>query len=197
MAKYEIECEQSLGWSHSGEEIAKGKGFVELTDEEVEVLVNLIREKGTTDVEMLELKEKHPTIYDKLDECYHKMAYKAEEFQMLLHGFESGYFEYDLDKVIIYCEENCGYEFVPKIDNVPDNISPDFIAALLEVRKEDMHWKRRDFRDWLPNYLRSINIEEACNFMYSHLNAYLEMGDVDYVVGIPQAIINMANGRGD
>ena len=116
---------------------------------------------------------------------------------MLLHGFESGYFEYDLDKVIIYCEENCGYEFVPKIDNVPDNISPDFIAALLEVRKEDMHWKRRDFRDWLPNYLRSINIEEACNFMYSHLNAYLEMGDVDYVVGIPQAIINMANGRGD
>ena len=81
MAKYEIECEQSLGWSHSGEEIAKGKGFVELTDEEVEVLVNLIREKGTTDVEMLELKEKHPTIYDKLDEGYHKMAYKAEEWR--------------------------------------------------------------------------------------------------------------------
>ena len=47
MAKFDIECEQSLGWAHSGEVTAKGKSGVDLTDEEVNVLVNLIREKGT------------------------------------------------------------------------------------------------------------------------------------------------------
>ena len=55
MAEFEIECEKSLGWSHSGEVIIKCKSTVDLTDEEVKVLVNLIREKGTADVEKLEL----------------------------------------------------------------------------------------------------------------------------------------------
>ena len=92
-----------------------------------------------------------------------------------------------------FCEENCGYEYVPTIDNVPDYIGSDFIAALLEVRKENMDFKRQDFCKWLPNYLRSIDIEEACDFINSHLNPTLEMDDdVDYVVGIPQAIIEMA-----
>lgn len=190
--KFEIECEQSLGWSHSGEVTAKGKSFVELTDEEVTVLVNLIREKRTTDVEMLELREKHPALYDKLDKAYYKMAYKAEELHWLIEGLEYDEFEYDDEKVIKYCEENCGYEFVPKIDDAPDTISPEYIAALLEMYKEDMNKKRWDFRNWLPNYLRSINLEEACDFMYNHLNASIEMDDVDYVVGIPQAIIDMA-----
>lgn len=192
MAKFEIECEQSLGMSHSGEVTTKGKGTVDLTDEEVKVLVNLIREKGTTNAEKLELREKHPELYEKLDEAYHHIAYKAEELYWLINGFKNGYYEYNEDKVIKYCEENCGYEFVPKINNVPDGISPDFITALIEVRKENMDYKRKDFREWLPDYLYSINIEKACDFMYKHLNPCLDMDDVDYVVGIPQAIINMA-----
>ena len=55
-----------------------------------------------------------------------------------------------------------------------------------------MDCKRKDFREWLPDYLYSINIEKACDFMYKHLNPCLDMDDVEYVVGIPQAIINMA-----
>lgn len=193
MAKFEIECEQSLRWSHYGEETAKGKGTVELTDEEVNVLVNLIREKGTANVKKLKLKKMHPAIYEKLDEAYHNLAYKTEELYWLIDGFGNGYYEYDDAEVIEYCEENCGYEFVPKIDNVPDNVSSEFIATLLKLRKEDLDYKREDFCKWLPNYLRSIDIEEACDFMYSHLNAEIEMDDdVDYVVGIPQAIIDMA-----
>lgn len=193
MAEFEIEYEQSLGWSHSGEVTIKCKSTVDLTDEEVKVLVNLIREKGTADVEKLELMKIHPALYEKLDEAYYYMVYKAEEFHWLMHGLESGYFEYDVDKVMQFCEENCGYEFVPTIDNVPDYIGSDFIAALLEVRKENMDFKRQDFCKWLPNYLHSIDIEEACDFINSHLNPTLEMDDdVDYVVGIPQAIIEMA-----
>ena len=192
MARFEIECEQSLGMSHSGEVTTRGKGSVDLTDEDVKVLVNLIHEEGTTDVEKLKLRNKHPELYEKLDKAYHHIAYKAEEFHWLLNGFENGYYEYDEDKVIKYCEENCGYEFVPTLKNVPDGISPDFIAALLKMRKEDMDYKRPNFRTWLSDYLRSINLEEACDFIYSHLNPCLEMDNVNYKIGIPQAIIDMA-----
>ena len=191
MRKFDIECELSLGWSHSGMVTAKGKSYVELTDEEVDVLVNLIREKGTTDVEKLDLREKHPTLYDKLDEAYYKMTYKAEELHWLIEGIR--YFEYDEEKVIKYCEENCGYEFVPEI---PGNTSLHFDDILFKAIKENKHFKSQDFSKWLPNYLRSINSEEACDFMYSHLNASVDMDDdVNYVVEIPQAIIAMSNDR--
>lgn len=88
----------------------------------------------------------HPALYEKLDEAYHNMVHKAEKFHWLLHGLESGYFEYDVDKVMQF------------------------------------------FSNWLPDNLRSIDIEEACDFIHSHLNPTLEMDDVNYVVGIPQAI---------
>ena len=192
MALYSIESEQFLGMSHSGAVTVNGESTVELSDEEVDILVKLIKEKNTSDVEKLDLKNLHPAIYEKLDKAYHKLAYKTEEFHWLINGFENGCYEYDDEKVIKYCEENCGYEFVPKIENVPDNISPDFIAALIEIRKESMEWKMRDFSNWLLDYLKSINVEEACDFMYSHLNAYVDMDDVNYVVSIPQAIINKA-----
>lgn len=192
MALYDIEVNICLGMSHCRAVCTDGSSKVELSDEEVNALVTLIREKGTTDVEEMGLEYSYPDLYKKLDDAYHNMAYKAEELHWLINGFENGYYEYDADKVIKYCEENCGYEFVPKIDNVPDNISPDFIAALLEDRKEDMYWKQRDFCKWLPDYLRSINIEDACDFMYNRMNAELEMDDVDYVVKIPQTIIDMA-----
>lgn len=198
MANFEIECEVSLGLSHYGEVTENGKGSVELTDEETEVLINLIREKKTTDVNVMGLKESHPAIYEKLDKAYHKLAYKTEELHWLINGFENGYFEYDLDEVMKYCEEHCGYEFVLKKDILPDNVSPEFIATFLEVFKDNADFKRQDFCKWLPDYLSGINIEEACDFMYSHLNAEVDMDDdVNYVVGIPPAIIDMSNGRGE
>jgi hypothetical protein len=50
MAEYKIECEQFLGFSHSGSVTTSGESTIELSDEEVATLVQLIREKGTTDV---------------------------------------------------------------------------------------------------------------------------------------------------
>lgn len=120
------------------------------------------------------------------------MTYKVEELHWLIAGIR--YFVYDEEKVIKYCEDNCGYEFVPKI---PGNTSQDFDDMLFKVCKENKDLKSQDFNKWLSNYLRSINSEEACNFMYSHLNASVDMDDdVNYVVEIPQAIIDMSNDRG-
>ena len=55
MPDFNIASEQSLGMSHSGEKTAYGEYVVNLTDEEVRVLVDLIREKKTSDVEGLEI----------------------------------------------------------------------------------------------------------------------------------------------
>ena len=67
MPDFNIASEQSLGISHSGEKTAYGEYVVNLTDEEVKVLVDLIRERKTSDVEELELENSHPEIYRKLD----------------------------------------------------------------------------------------------------------------------------------
>ena len=55
MALYSIESEQCLGMSHHGAVTVNGESAVELSDEEVDILVKLIKEKGTTDVEALDL----------------------------------------------------------------------------------------------------------------------------------------------
>ena len=59
MLTFSTDTEISLGISHSGEVTADGTGTVELTDEEVQQLIDLIRENGgETNVEILELEEK-------------------------------------------------------------------------------------------------------------------------------------------
>lgn len=79
MALYSIESEQFLGMSHSGAVTVNGESAVELSDEEVDILVKLIKENGTTDVEELDLENLYPDIYEKLDDAYRDMAYDAEE----------------------------------------------------------------------------------------------------------------------
>lgn len=88
MAEYTIECEQCLGISHDGAVYADGEGTVELSDEEVTTLVQLIHQKGTTDVGELDLETTHPDLYAKLDKAYHDMAQHAETMHWLWEGYE-------------------------------------------------------------------------------------------------------------
>ena len=74
MALYSIESEQCLGMSHSGAVTVNGESAVELSDEEVDILVKLIKENKSTDVQDLDLEHLHPDIYEKLDEAYCQMA---------------------------------------------------------------------------------------------------------------------------
>ena len=193
MSEFSIECKQSLGMSHCGEVIAEGDSTVELTDEEVKVLVDLIREKNTTDVDELELEERHPKLYEKLDDAYHDMAYRAEETHWLWEGYESGYFEYNEYELMDYCENNLGFTFEFKPEEYLD-----------EYELEDYHENPESFEDqindiksevfnkWLDKYVHSLSDDEACRFFYDHMNPELDMGSVDYEVGIPAAIIEMA-----
>ena len=83
MALYSIGSEQCLGMSHHGAVTVNGESAVELSDEEVDILVKLIKEKGTTDVEDLDLENLYPDIYEKLADSYRDMVYIAEELHWL------------------------------------------------------------------------------------------------------------------
>ena len=186
MALYSIESEQCLGISHSGAVTVNGESAVELSDEDVEILVKLIKEKGTTDVEELNLENLHPTIYKKLDEAYYDMAYKAEEMHWLWEGYYGSYFEYDEDKLKEYCKANCGFSYV---FNKEEN-GYDEDEEVDEYMIEDA--ENEAFSEWLDEYVEGLSDDEVRDFFYNHMDADLDMDNVEYTVEIPQAIINKA-----
>ena len=184
MALYSIENDTCLGISHSGAVNVESEGYVELSDKEVAKIVNLIRQKGTTDIEELELEEKYPDIYEKLREAYHNMAYNAEELYWLWEGYENGYFEYDIDDLLAYCEESCGFNF--EFDEEDYTEDGEFDEDALEEDKIEA------FNDWLDDYVAGLEDDEVKDFFYNHMNAGLELEDVEYSVEIPEAIIKLA-----
>lgn len=195
MALYSIDCEQVLGMSHTGEVTTEGASTVELSDEEVDTLVRLIREEGTTDVEELELEERYPDIYEKLDEAYREMARDAELSHWVWEGYRNHYYEYDEEELMEYCEENLGFKFeydekdyyYDDPEDLPEGEEP-------EIDEDSLMWdKQQAFDNWLDEYLESLPDNEAVSFMGEHMNADVTVeGPGDYTVEIPQAIIDKA-----
>ena len=193
MALYSIESEQSLGISHSGEVTVNGESAVELSDEEVDILVKLIKENDSTDVEELDLENLYPDIYSKLDEAYHDMAYNAEEIHWLREGYDNHYFEYDEDELMDYCEKNLGFSFEFKPEEYFDEDElEDYKESPDSYEDEIYEEKNRVFSKWLDDYVNSLSDEEARSFFYDHMDADLDMDNVDYTVEIPAAIIKKA-----
>ena len=190
MALYSIESEQCLGMSHHGAVTVNGESAVELSDEEVDILVKLIQEKNSTDVGDLDLKTLHPDIYKKLDEAYSDMAYRAEEIHWLWEGYNNGYFEYDSEKLMDYCEKELGFEFEYDVkdyylddpEDLEEGEEPEIDEDMLEEDKSDA------FSEWLDDYLSDLSDDEARDFFYNHMDADLNMDGVEYTVGIPDAI---------
>lgn len=175
MAKYSIESELFLGMSHSGAVTTCGENSVELSDEEVNILIDLIRVKKSTDVDELNIEESHPDLYEKLREAYYNLAYDAEETHWLWEGYKNGYFEYDKKELMNYCKSNCGFSFEYSKD--------DYTDAVLDA-----------FKKWLDDYLNGLSDKEVKDFFYNHMNAGLELDDIEYSVEIPEAIIRKAKG---
>ena len=194
MALYSIESEQCLGMSHHGAVTVNGESAVELSDEEVDILVKLIQEKNSTDVGDLDLETLHPDIYKKLDEAYSDMVYRAEEIHWLWEGYNNGYFEYDSEKLMNYCESELGFEFEYDVkdyylddpEDLEEGEEPEIDEDMLEEDKSDA------FSEWLDDYLSDLSDDEARDFFYNHMDADLNMDGVEYTVGIPEAIIAKA-----
>ena len=195
MALYSIESEQCLGMAHFGGAVTvNGESAVELSDEEVKILVQLIKEKDTTDVDELDIATSHPDIYEKLDDAYRQMAYDAEELHWLWEGYHNGYFEYDSDELMSYGERELDFKFEYDekdyyLDNPADleeGEEPDIDEDRIEEDKNDA------FSEWLDDYLSDLSDDEARDFFYEHMDADLNMDGVEYTVGIPEAIIAKA-----
>ena len=197
MALYSIESEQCLGMAHFGGAVTvNGESTVELSDEEVNILVQLIKEKDTTDVEELDIAASHPALYEKLDKAYREMAYDAEELHWLWEGYNNGYFEYDDEKLMNYCERELGFKFeydekdyyLDDPEDLEDGEEPDIDEDRIEEDKYEA------FSEWLNDYVNELPDKEAKSFFYEHMNADLDMDNVAYSVEIPAGIIKKAQG---
>ena len=187
MAEYDIYCTSFLGMSHCGSVTADGEGTVELTDQEVASLIELIKEKGSSDVEELGLKEVLPEIYEKLDDAYRQAAFEGEKDHWLWEGYSSGYYEYDTYELMDYCESNCGFNFEYDEEDYLDE-DGELDEDVLDADKLDA------FQEWLDEYLIDLGKEERNRFLIEKMNADLNYEDMgcDYEVEIPQAIVEMA-----
>ena len=196
MALYSIESELCLGMSHHGAVTVNGESAVELSDEEVDILVKLIKEKESTDIGDLDLEDLYPDIYQKLDEAYYKMAYDAEEMHWLWEGYYNGYYEYDDDELMAYCEKELDFSFEFKPEEYFDSESDieDYKEDPESYEEEINDLKYEAFSEWLSDYVEGLSDDEARDFFYNHMGADLNMDGVEYTVGIPQAIINKAQG---
>ena len=179
MAAYKIECEQCLGMSHSDMMTTGGEGTIELSDEEVDILVQLIREKGTTDVGALDLKTSHPELYAKLDKACGDLAHQAEYMYWLWEGYNNGDYEYDEEELMDYCERECGFSFEYEEDGEFDE------DEMADAKSEAFH-------EWLDDYVYGLSDYDAAKFMCEHMDANVDVDDVQYEVAIPQEIIDKA-----
>ena len=75
MAQYEIKFNQENGWSYQEEKIPVEAGYVELSEAEVQILVDLMKQQNTYDVSELSLEESYPNIFEKLDDTCSSIAY--------------------------------------------------------------------------------------------------------------------------
>ncbi len=83
-----------------------------------------------------------------------------------------------------YCEENCGFNFEFDEEDYTED------GELDEDALEDD--KTEAFNDWLDDYVAGLEDDEVKDFFYNHMNAGLELEDVEYSVEIPEAIIKLA-----
>lgn len=186
MPVFNINTEIFLGISHYGEEYAYGEGSVELTDEEVQQLVDFIRENGgETDVEALKLKEKLPDIYECLDEAYREAAFDAAYCHWVVEGYENGWYEVSTDEAIEKCKKY-GFKFEYKEEDYYDEDLEDIDEdALDEARSEA-------FSTWVENYRAGLSSGEEATFLSDVFELEPEIDSVDYEVVIPEEITKLA-----
>ena len=185
---FNIESEACLGVSHCGPVYSSGSGTVELSDDEVSRLVALIKEKGTSDIKELDLENTYPEIFDKLDDAYFNIAYKAEELHWLWCGYYEGVYEYDSYELLSYCESECGFAFDGNEEDFVDE-DGDFDEESYEEAKMEAF-----LDDWLTPYIKSLDTSDQIDFLRDQMNASVEMdgNDVSYEVRIPEGIIELA-----
>lgn len=191
MPTFIINTEQSLGFTHYGEVTVEGSGEVELTDEEVLLLIDLIRNNdGETDVEELDLQEKYPDLYEKLDDAYRDVAIDALWRFLVIDGYENHYYE-EPDDMIETAEREYGFKFeYDENDFIPEGET--------EIDEDEFYEARSEaFYDWVDEYRQTLDEADEAMFLDTLFHMELNLDFYDYEVEIPEEIIKIAKEQKD
>ena len=168
MAQYEIKFNRPDRWSYTKAEetMPVELANVDLSDEEVQTLVELMRKHNSYDVEELNLEESYPDIYDKLNEECRSIAIDVAIAEALreAHYYEAEEF---WDRLYEYCTMYC-----------------------------DCEESSDDFNGWLDEYASNLNSEELRDlYSNANIDLWDEVLNFDgieigeYEVTIPQSIV--------
>ena len=186
--KITIDEDLCLGYSHCGSVCANAYGEFEMADADVETLVALIREKGTTDINELGIEQSHPTIYDLLE----KEIYKIYQIAVTAHFIReeiNDYFEYD-DGVIDYCIQKYGFD--------PDEECEDEDYGDEEYDDEEEEYEAKlhsRFVNWISFYAETLSDKELVDFNSDTVNIAVDFYADEFALEIPRQIIDLAGVR--
>lgn len=186
--KITVEEDLCLGCSHSGSVCANAYGEFEMADADVETLVALIREKGTTDINELGIEQSHPTIYDLLEKEIYKIYQIAGTAHFIREEIDD-YFEYD-DGVIDYCIQKYGFD--------PDKECEDEEYEDEEYEDEEEEYEAKlhsRFVNWISFYASTLSDKELVDFNSDTVNIAINFDAYDFELEIPRQIIDLAGVR--
>ena len=186
MAVFDISDDVCMGWSCTGPVYDDGTGSVVLSKRDVETLVKLIREKGTTDVEELGLESAHPKLYQKLYRAYYKMDAEATIRHWLWQGYQYGEYDEQMEALKKYCRRYCGWH--------PDS----HFGWDDEMDEDDIEYEENmDFQRWFGKFFDEVDIKKLEHIFYHVLKAEPVDEMMEPYVQIPKAIIDMAQEKTD
>ena len=179
MATFGIETEICLGMSHYGGVYEKGTGTIELSDDEVDCLVDLLRNNpGITDYSELGLEKENPELFNKIDEVYRHLAYKTEILHWVTEGLEQDEWDFDVVEAMEYCEEHCGFDSC---------YSGDIRCSYLKIK---------EFIDWFENSISDFDYDDISYLYFNLMDGDMdhdedEMGGA-YTCELPEKLIKQA-----
>lgn len=154
-----------------------GIANIELSSSEVLFLINLMKEKGTTDVESLDLENSNKNLYQKLrDKCFE--ASLQNEKSYCLENHFSELVNWNKSELYRHCIEHYGYVPATEEDYEDDQEEP---------------WDTDHFNEWLKWYLDEIPYKDKYRLIDMFGNIEWDLDSVFCEVKIPEAIIKMAN----
>ena len=188
--KYSIDATYCLGYSYCGEEVAFGSGYVDLTDEETNTLVALVKEKQTRDVEELNIEDTHPDLYEKLEKAYYNMKFMAWVEEGINNG---GIVPSEDEDLMEWCKQNAGFAYDP---NKKTEAEDDYDEDELEETDKECFQFDEWFSEWLSGYIKTLDNDQAFDFFCDHLSSHVDLSLSEVKVKIPCKILEMA-GRDD
>lgn len=171
MANYEIKFNKKNGWSYEEGDIPIESDYVELSDEEAQILVDLMNRKGTHNVSELGVEDSYPEIYNKLVETCNSIAW---DIAIAEAAREAHYYDEEdtfLDKLQEYCESEYNYD---------------------ESYGDFRRWLYLLIQPWSCAQLRELYDKAGIVLCWDVID-YFGIETYDYDVTIPQSIVERSN----